>query len=367
MSIIGQQADVPTNEDFSDGLHTEDAVADAFLARLLPKEGDEDASSDKQKPSDTKGKKETEKASDENADDENDQADEQSDESPDGEDGAENSDTDDEQKAKKYVEIDDNTFVKIKVGDDEIEVPVKDLTRVHGQEAALTRKSQEVADARKKANDETAKAVATLDVLVKRAREQAAPYAQLDFLALAKDPNVSAEDLTNLRSAAQAHFDNVRFLEGEIGNFMTAVQARQKEDFTKAAKSCVEKLSTPGTDEQPNPHYIKDWNNQVYDDIRSFAVSSGLDQETVNQLVDPAALKLIHMAMLFKNGASKVQTVKVNKTPKKIVKTTTSPTASKGAPNKAARDKSMQTLREKQTVDAAGEAFLARLTKDSDD
>jgi hypothetical protein len=340
----------------------EQQAGDAFLARFLP---DEEKDASDKKPSNTKGTKEADEAS-ETETDEQDEADDASDESPDSEDGDEGSDQE-ERLAKKFVELDDNTFIKIKVGDEEIEVPVKDLTRVHGQEAALTRKSQEVAEARKKANDEAAKAVASLDVMLKRARERAAPFAQIDFLALTKDPNITAEEMSNLRTAAQAHFDDVRFLEAELGNFMGAIQTRQKEELAQSAKVCIEKLSTPGTDDKPNPLFIKDWNQKVYDEIRSFAVDTGLDQETVNQLVDPAALKLIHMAMLFKQGASKVQTVKVNKSPKKIVKTTSSPSANKSAPGKAVVDKTMKRLRSEQSVDAAGEAFLARFTQGDDE
>jgi hypothetical protein len=56
--------------------------------------------------------------------------------------------------------------------------------------------------------------------MIKRARERAAPFAQIDFLALTKDPNVSAEELTSLRNLAQTAFEDVRFLEQEQGNFL---------------------------------------------------------------------------------------------------------------------------------------------------
>jgi hypothetical protein len=50
----------------------------------------------------------------------------------------------------------------------------------------------------------------------------------------------------------------------------------------------------------------------------------------VNTLTDPAAIKMMHMAMLYAKGASKVVTTqKVNKTPKKIVKTSNSPVATR--------------------------------------
>jgi hypothetical protein len=345
------EADVSTDAT----LHTEEDATNAFLAHLLPKEEQEDAS---KKPSDDQGDTEA-------ATDENNEGDDASDESPDADGDDEGSG--EEQKAKKFVEIDDNTFVKVKVGDEEIEVPVKDLTRVHGQEAAVTRKSQEAAEKRKAADAETAKAVATLDVMLKRAQERAAPYANIDFLALTKDPNITAEDLANLRNTAQTHFEDVRFLEQELGNFMGALQTRQKEEFKSAVKTCVEALTTKGTEDKPNPHYIEGWNTKLYDDTRSFAVEQGLSPEVVNNLVDPAAFKLIHMAMMFQRGATQVKTVKENKTPKRIVKTSNSPVIDKSSNSKKAIEaKAMAKLKASGSTEDAADAFFARLTANED-
>lgn len=358
-------ADVSATE--NDALNTDTDIAAAFLAHagITP---DEDASK-KKKPSE-EGKVETEEVSEEQADPETDDDTETSDESPDdkeGEGDEETEETEEDAKARKFVDIDDNTFVKIKVGDEEIEVPVKDLTRIHGQEASLTRKSQEVAEQRKRADGEIAKTAAVLDVMLKRAREAAAPFAKIDFLALTKDPNVSAEELTSLRELAQERFDNVRFLEGETGNFLSAIQQQQKVDSAKEASECVKALATPGTDDKPNPYHIEGWSNKVYDDLRQFAVETGLSKDVVNELRDPAAFKLIHMAYQFKKGASKVNTTKVNKTPKKIVKTSQSPVATKQSPNKAKQQKAMDVLKRQQTQEAGAEAFLSRMVATSDD
>jgi hypothetical protein len=92
--------------------------------------------------------------------------------------------------------------VKVVVDDNEHEVPVKDLQRLFGQEAALTRKSQETAEVRKAADAEQAKAVAVLDVMLKNAKAAAAPFEQIDFLALSRDPNVSNEELAYIREQA---------------------------------------------------------------------------------------------------------------------------------------------------------------------
>jgi hypothetical protein len=66
----------------------------------------------------------------------------------------------------------------------------------------------------------------------------------------------------------------------------------------------------------------------------------------VNTLTDPAAIKMMHMAMLYAKGASKVVTTKkVNKTPKKIVKTSSSPVATRQEAPTANRKAAIKALR----------------------
>ena len=39
---------------------------------------------------------------------------------------------------------------------------------------------------------------------------------------------------------------------------------------------------------------IPEWNNQLYDDIRSYAVQQGLDETDVNSYVDPVVIKILN-------------------------------------------------------------------------
>ena len=222
-------------------------------------------------------------------------------------------------KAEKKYADDEGTYVKVKVGEEEHEVAVKDLKRLFGQEASLTKKSQEVAERTKAAETAQAKSLAALDVMVKRAQETANPYRNVNWASLMKDPSVSAEDVGALQEAARAAFENETFLTGQLDNFMQEVQAQQAVAQRDAAANCIKALS----DEQ-SPTYIKGWDQKLYNDMRSFAVSMGANQQMVDGLTDPSAFKLIHMAMQFHKGTQKVVTQKVNKAPKKIVKASTS-------------------------------------------
>jgi hypothetical protein len=266
----------------------------------------------------------------------------------------------DKTKAKKYAD-DEGTYVKVKVGEEEHEVAVKDLKRLFGQEASLTKKSQEVAERTKAAELAQAKSLAALDVMVKRAQEAANPYRNVNWAALMKDPNVSAEDVTALQEAAKAAFENETFLTGQLDSFVQEIQTQQSAAQAQSAQACIKAL----TDEK-SPTYIKGWDQKLYDDMRSFAVSMGANQQMINNLVDPAAFKLIHMAMQFHKGAQKVVTQKVNKAPKKIVKASTT-SATPNRDTSAAIDRNKAVAKMKRSggnMQSTEDAFLALIGGD---
>jgi hypothetical protein len=301
----------------------EDNGVDAFLKLL-----------DAEKPSEEEHKEgETEEAEASEDTEADTDANENDGESEDGESSSEDTEETEgeaeETKAKKYAD-DEGTYVKVKVGEEEHEVAVKDLKRLFGQEASLTKKSQEVAERTKVAELSQAKSLAALDVMVKRAQEAANPYRNVNWASLMKDPTVSAEDVGALQEAARAAFENETFLTTQLDGFMQEVQAQQHAAQAEAAKACIQAL----TDDK-SPTYIKGWDQKLYDDMRSFAVSVGANKDMVNSLADPAALKLIHMAMQFHKGQQKVVTQKVNKAPKKIVKSSTTSTQPSQDTNRA--------------------------------
>jgi hypothetical protein len=210
-----------------------------------------------------------------------------------------------------------------------------------GQEASLTKKSQEVAERTKAAELAQAKSLAALDVMVKRAQEAANPYRNVNWAALMKDPNVSAEDVTALQEAAKAAFENETFLTGQLDSYVQEIQGPAGRR-TGAVRTGVYQ----GAHRRKSPTYIKGWDQKLYDDMRSFAVGMGANQQMINNLVDPAAFKLIHMAMQFHKGAQKVVTQKVNKAPKKIVKaSTTSATPNRDTSKAIDRNKAVAKMK----------------------
>jgi hypothetical protein len=349
----------PINQDgaTNDGLDDDFGAAEAFLRSLADDPGSNRVSDE----DDEDKKRKTEEEQPEHQDDESD--DETPEETPGDEDDADDEDGEDreeeEPKARTYVE-DDNVFTKVKVGDEEEEVAIKDLKRLYGQEKALTQKSQAVADLRKKLDTQGATYLAQTNALLERAKERLKPYQQLDFLALSRDQNISNEELTALRQEAQKAAEDVVFLTTEANNFMAAVQQQRHSTIVETAKASIAELSDPKTG-------IKGFNEKMYDDIRSFAGKLGAPAEVVNNLVDAWAIRLIHKAMQFEKGAqaARSKTKVVNKGPKRVVKTTSSPSSNPGVQQTKAKQ-AMKTLRKTGTVDAAANAFLARMS-DSDE
>lgn len=345
--------------------HVEDDfdATSAFLSRLEPQDDDD---TDNGAPSG-----QSDEDQDENAPEGQDGDDNGSDESPETEgDDDQSGDDDNDDQGNDKTFADEGAYVKVKVDGEDKEVSLKDLTRLYGQEASLTRKSQEVADLRKTAETTQQKHVSALQVLIERAKEKANPFKQIDWMAVSKDPNISAEEASALRAEAQKAYEEEAFLTNSLDSFMDEVNKQTTARKIEEAKVCVKSLTTPGTDDKPNPLHIEGWNDKVYSDVRSFGVKMGATADYVNTLTDPVALKVLHMAMQFAKGAQRVVTTKkVDKTPKKIVKTSTSPVTQRrdNAPV-AARKQAIKNLRNNPNkTGAAADAFYASFNVDDSD
>lgn len=260
---------------------------------------------------------------------------------------------DDEDRSDRTVIDSDDAIVKIKVDGKEVEASLKDLKRLYGQEASLTRKSQETAEVRKRAEEAGAYHVAGLEALYQRAVQAAEPYQKINFLALSKDPSVSQEEITALWDAAQGAFDNVKFLEGELAGALTFTQEQRRAALAAQAKETVKVLADPEKG-------IPGWGEPLYNEIREFALSQGLAQQMVDEIVDPVGIKILHMAMKYAKGAQAVSKgpKKVDKTPKKIVKGAPTEVVRKAKTN--SKDAAIKKLRQSGSTDDAAEAFLAR-------
>lgn len=251
-----------------------------------------------------------------------------------------------EETPNKGKVLDDDAVVKLKVDDEDLEVSVKDLKRLYGQEAALTKKSQALANQRREVEAANAKAAAQLDRLYQKAAQRWEPYSKIDMLVASKQ--LDAEQFAALRAEAQAAYDDFRFITQEVDEFVkNANEQRQqllKAQSAEAVKVLNEKI--PGG-----------WNQKVYDEVRAYAEAEGMPKQMVDSIVDPSALLILHKAMQF-DKAKSVVTKKVNKTPQKVLKTTKTVSTKDNSVDKTA--KAVKRLRQTGSTDDAADLFLAR-------
>ena len=256
----------------------------------------------------------------------------------------------------KKITIEPEADAWVKIGDKE--VAVKDLAKLYGRDEDLTVKTAEAEGAKKALETNATRYTAGLEAMLQRAVERAEPYSKINFLALTKDPNVSVEELNALHTEAQRAFSDVEYLKTSLDGVVNEMHQARHTELVKQGQEAWKTLSDPEKG-------IKGWSEDKYKEVSSFAIASGIDKRVVDELVDPAAIKIIHMAMLYSKGAkAAVATKKVDKSPKKIIKGNTGGVAQKV---RSESDKSaFEKLRRTGSIDDAADAFLSRM-KISDD
>jgi hypothetical protein len=359
------QTDVATN-DFNDGGDAADAFSSLWGldAEGLSKDTiDEPKKKTKQEePAEDEATNEGAEGDDKTSEQEDAPEDEDDAEGKDEGDDGEGDEDDKEGDETPTVEIKDDHKFKVTVDGEDREFTLGSLKRLAGQEASLTRKSQEVATARKQVDATAATHVGALKVLLDRAKAQYEPFAKIDFDAELKNPNVSREEYVAVRNAAQAAHQNVKFLESELGTFTQSLQQQARQDLIAQAKEALTVLADPEKG-------IEGWSEGLYGEIRGFAVDQGLPAEIVDNLVNPAAIKLINMARLYAKGQVKVKSAKSDKTkaPKRIVKSTATAETTKKVVKTAKAQEPMKRLQKSGSVDDAADAFMARWSNNDDE
>lgn len=265
------------------------------------------------------------------------------------EDDTENTE-EDEDSDKEPKTLEDDALVEVKVDDEVLKVSVKDLKRLYGQEAALTKKSQQVAAKRKELEQEGIKTAAILDKMYNKAAERWKPYSEIDMLVASKQ--LDTESFAALRAEAQAAYEDFRFVSEEANAFVQETQAKQQAALKEAAAEAVTVLKEA----------IPNWSTSLYDSIRDYAIKTGMKPEVVNNLVDPVAIQLIHKARLY-DEAKKIATKKKVNAPKKVIKSTALNTP-KGVDSAQKAELAASRLRSTGDMDDAADLFLSRWTDD---
>jgi len=323
-----------------------DEATEALLSRWTDaaKPSDRDGGANTPDPRDETSRDEVEEEDNESDDDLDLDTDEEQDD--DEQDEGDEADDQEADEADEPTEASDDAVVRIKVDGEDRTVPVKDLKRLFGQEQALTRKSQEVAQARKAAESEGERFTVAAGKLMERAQERFKPYANIDWQIAAK--TLDNDEFVALRQEAQAAYEDLKFLNEELEGAHKATQEARIAEVHEAAKEAVAVLERD----------IPGWDQKIYNEVIDYAVSNGLDRAAVSQVVEPNLIKLIHKAKAFDEAKARAAAKrKAIPASKRTMKSKTRPQRPLG---KLGDQAAIQRLSKTGSADDAVAALLAR-------
>lgn len=270
------------------------------------------------------------------------------------EDGAEDEEAP-EETTEEVSEDPDAAEVEVQIGDEVKAVTLKDLKDKFIKAQSVEETERYVSEAKAKVDAEGARYAAGLERMFKAAEERFKPYAEADDLVLMKE--LSAEAFAQYRKDKTEAYQEYNFFKAELDSTVQNLQTRQQETQRAAAEAAIKVLTDPKDG-------IPGWSPALYNEIRSHAKSMGMAAQMVDNIVDPAAIKLLHDAMMYRK-AQKAVAEKVTKktfTPKKVIKTTTPVTNSTAS--KPARAQALAKLQKSGSVDDAANAFMAGWSDD---
>ena len=204
----------------------------------------------------------------------------------------------------------------IKVDGNDVEVTLDELQAGYSRQADYTRKSQVLAEQRKKADEELA-------ATQQERQHYLSQLEQFNTQADSKIKELSSTDWTKLKEEDPTEYmlkrdqyrelqDNKRMVEDEQKNLQLKSQqeheAKWQEELSKQQNIMAQRL----------PEWVDpDKGPKLKQNIKSFAVKKGFTEQEVNSLIDARSVDVLHKAMLYENLlAAKISNKKTKVVPK---------------------------------------------------
>lgn len=239
-------------------------------------------------------------------------------------------------------------------GDKAGKAKLRDLREAFEAREANARAAEETTALRTKATEETTKATTVLQAMIKKAGDRWKPYENLDFMALSRDPSISQDDFVALRKEAQEALTDYRYLTTELTGLTAAQEQASRASFQAEQQACVKELQDP-------ERGIKGFNGDLYNGLLDHAQKAyGAPKEALLRIAQPWAIKALHDAMLYRQGAAKAD-AQIAKVVNKATKVLRPASGSSSSSSEAVGMKAaMKNLRANpSSSDAAADAFLA--------
>ncbi|MDQ2066741.1 hypothetical protein Q9295_10160 [Xinfangfangia sp. CPCC 101601] len=252
----------------------------------------------------------------------------------------------DEDPAPKVAE--DDAEVVVTVDGKEQKFAVKDLKALAAQKTQLETTAAALAAQRRVMETQGLYLAKVLDDRFKAAKEKVEKYKDVDLFRASRE--LDPEEFDALRAAKESAESELKALEIEGKEFVQRSRDAHQRLLREQAKESMKVIAKA----------IPDWNDALYDQIRTYAVAQGMDRDTVNTIVDPGAIVMMNKARLYDLAQEKKTEVKekVAKAPTKVLKK--SETVDREA---SAVQKLRKAAAASGSVDDVAEAFFAATKK----
>lgn len=200
----------------------------------------------------------------------------------------------------------EDIMVTHKIDGEEVTRPLSEWIAGSATQQHLSKQGRELGESRKAFEEERAKAVEQLEIA-------GAAFAST---MLSTENHWQSEYQTTAKKLAQARKEGDKYTVGELTEELEVAQknywgARNKREaelkrvqeikqqsfqseFEKQVKTFYSKV----------PELIPDWNEEVQNDIRSFALAEGIPEALLSQITDPAIVKFVDDYRRLKKGVS---------------------------------------------------------------
>ncbi len=226
-----------------------------------------------------------------------------------------------ETKAKR-VAADDDEIVHSHDGK-ELRVSVKDVKRLVGQEAALTKASMQTSAYNKQLDGELKAQFDGYTALKERVNARWKKFENVDLaLYAARLDDASYKVLKADVDEAKADVD---FVHNELAKTGEKLRQREYEQLRQNSQNCLKTLKD---NTEGNRYHIPEWNDGLYAQLMKFGVEEwGIPLEALQTETSPVAWKLLHNDMATRQATQKKEEVKKTSSEKlkkatPVVKTT---------------------------------------------
>ena len=204
----------------------------------------------------------------------------------------------------------------IKVDGKDVEVTLDELQAGYSRQADYTRKSQVLAEQRKKADEELA-------ATQQERQRYLSQLEQFNTQADSKLNELKSTDWTRLKEEDPTEYMLKRDQYRELQENKRTVEEEQKNLQYKSQQEQQAKWQEElGRQQEIMAQRLPEWNDptkgaKLKQDIKSFAVKTGFSEQEVDSLIDARSVDVLHKAMLYDNLlAAKISNKKAKVVPK---------------------------------------------------